>query len=147
MRLFKRIMVRNGVGLQRTPVPDKSPDAVAAPERKKQKDRIVLMHYTHLYDVKNLEKLSALHKAVPKAMASFQAFDEAALADGAIPKKYKELMAVAVGLTTQCPYCIDVHRKASLNAGATEEELAEVTFIAAALRAGAAVTHGTHLID
>ncbi len=35
---------------------------------------------------------------LPKAMASFQPFDEAALADGAIPKKYKELMAVAVGL-------------------------------------------------
>ena len=62
-------------------------------------------------------------KAVPETMASFQAFDKAALADGAIPKKYKELMAVAVGLTTKCPYCIDVHRKAALNAGATEQEL------------------------
>ena len=56
-------------------------------------------------------------------------------------------MAVAVGLTTQCPYCIEVHRNAALNAGATEQELAEVTFVAAALRAGAAVTHGTHLFD
>jgi AhpD family alkylhydroperoxidase len=100
-----------------------------------------------MYDVKNLEKLSAFSKAVPKAMASFQAFDEAALADGAIPKKYKELMAVAVGLTTQCPYCIEVHRKAALNAGATQQELAEVTFVTAALRAGGALTHGTHLVD
>ena len=64
-----------------------------------------------MYDITNLEKLSAFSKAVPEAMASFQAFDKAALADGAIPKKYKELMAVAVGLTTQCPYCLDVHRK------------------------------------
>jgi len=39
-----------------------------------------------MYDVKNLEKLSTFSKVVPKAMASFQAFDEAALADGAIPK-------------------------------------------------------------
>jgi AhpD family alkylhydroperoxidase len=92
-----------------------------------------------MYDITNLEKLSAFSKAVPEAMASFQAFDKAALADGAIPKKYKELMAVAVGLTTQCPYCIDVHRKAALNAGATEQELAETTFVAAALRAGGAV--------
>ena len=45
-----------------------------------------------MYDVKNLEKLSTFSKVIPKAMASFQAFDEAALADGAIPKKYKELM-------------------------------------------------------
>ena len=100
-----------------------------------------------MYDVKNLEKLSTFSKVVPKAMASFQAFDEAALADGAIPKKYKELMAVAVGLTTQCPYCIDVHRRAALNAGVTEQELAEATCVAAALRAGGAVAHGSHLID
>ena len=100
-----------------------------------------------MYDVKNLEKLSTFTNAVPKAMASFQAFDEAALADGAIPKKYKELMAVAVGLTTQCPYCIDVHRKAAIKAGVTEQELAEATFVAAALRAGGAVAHGSHLVD
>jgi AhpD family alkylhydroperoxidase len=104
-----------------------------------------------MYDITNLEKLSAFSKAVPEAMASFQAFDRAALADGAIPKKYKELMAVAVGLTTglttQCPYCLDVHRKAALNAGATEQELAETTFVAAALRAGGAVAHGSHLVD
>jgi AhpD family alkylhydroperoxidase len=86
-------------------------------------------------------------EAVTEAMASFQAFDEAALADGVIPKKYKELIAVAVGLTTQCPYCIDVHRNAALKAGATERELVGATFVAAALRAGGAVTHGTHLID
>src|SRR4029077_1626313 len=88
---------------------------------------------TSMYDIKNLQKLSAFSKAVPEAMASFQAFDEAALADGAIPKKYKELM---VGLTTRCPYCIDVHRKAALNAGVTEQELVEATFVGAALGAG-----------
>ena len=48
-----------------------------------------------MYDITNLEKLSAFSKAVPEAMASFQAFDKAALADGAIPKKYKELMATS----------------------------------------------------
>ena len=79
-----------------------------------------------MYDITNLEKLSAFSKAVPEAMASFQAFDKAALADGAIPKKYKELMAVAVGLTTQCPYCLDVHRKAAV----TEQEFAEAAFVA-----------------
>jgi AhpD family alkylhydroperoxidase len=70
-----------------------------------------------MYDITNLEDLSAFSKAVPEAMASFQAFDNAALADGAIPKKYKELMAVAVGLTTQCPYCLDVHRKTFIGKG------------------------------
>jgi AhpD family alkylhydroperoxidase len=70
---------------------------------------------------------------------------KAALADGAIPKKCSELMAIAGVLTTQCPYCLDVHRKAAQAAGATPEELAETVFVATALRAGAAYTHGSHL--
>ncbi len=94
----------------------------------------------------NLKKLAPLGAGAPAAMAAFQAFDKAALADGAIPKKYKELMAVAVALTTQCPYCLEVHRKAAEAAGATREEMAEATFVAAALRAGAAFTHGAHLV-
>jgi len=80
-------------------------------------------------------------------MNAFWAYDKAALADGAIPKKYKELMALAVALTTQCPYCLEVHREAALKAGASEQELAEVVHVAAALRAGAAITHGTHVVQ
>lgn len=63
--------------------------------------------------------------------------------DGAIPLKYRELIALGVSLTTQCPYCLDAHTASAKKAGATEQEIAEVTFITAALRAGAAVTHGT----
>jgi AhpD family alkylhydroperoxidase len=51
-----------------------------------------------------------------------------------------------VALTTQCGYCLEVHRKAAVAAGANEQELAQATFVAVALRAGAALTHGTHLI-
>jgi AhpD family alkylhydroperoxidase len=51
------------------------------------------------------------------------AFDEAAFKDGVIPLKYKELMAVAVALTTQCPYCIEIHAGRGKKAGATEQEL------------------------
>jgi len=97
-------------------------------------------------DMKNLEKLPALNASAPEAANAFWAFDKAALAPGAIPKKYKELMAVAVALTTQCPYCIEVHRQGALKSGVTEQELGEAVFVAAALRAGAAVTHGTHLL-
>jgi len=102
--------------------------------------------YGNWYDSANLGKLSALKKLAPEAMAGFEALDRAALADGAIPKKYKELMPLAVALTTQCPYCLEVHREAAKQAGATETELAETVFIAMALRAGAALTHGTHLM-
>lgn len=99
-----------------------------------------------MYDMSNLDKLAKLNENSPEALAAFQALDKAALGEGAIPVKYKELMALAVALTTQCPYCLEVHKAAALKAGATEQELSEVTFIAVALRAGAALTHGTHLL-
>ena len=98
-----------------------------------------------MFDMTNLKRIGTYGKLAPEAMAGFKTFDQAALADGAIPKKYKELMAIAVALTTQCAYCIEVHRKAAVSAGATEADLAETVFIASALRAGAAVTHGAHL--
>lgn len=62
--------------------------------------------------------------------------------DGVIPPKYRELISLAVALTTQCTYCIDVHTRQALKDGASNEELSETVFIAAALRAGAAVGQG-----
>jgi AhpD family alkylhydroperoxidase len=62
--------------------------------------------------------------------------------DGKIPRKYRELMAIALSCTTQCPYCLDHHTKKAKEAGATREEVAESVMIAAALRAGAAATLG-----
>ena len=99
-----------------------------------------------MYDMKNLSKLKDLDENAPEAMKAFVAFDKAALAAGAIPVKYKELMAIAVALTTQCSYCIAIHSNKAREAGASEQEISEVVLIAAALRAGGAVTHGTHAI-
>ncbi len=95
----------------------------------------------------NLKKLPTLAKGNQAGMDGFTGYTEAAFAQGAIPKKYKELIAIAVGLTTQCAYCIEVHKKAARAEGATDEEMAEAVHIAGALRAGGAVTYGTHLFD
>lgn len=100
-----------------------------------------------MHSMEKLNRLSMIGQLSPDAMATFRAYDKAALADGAIPKKYKELMAIAVALTTQCVYCIEVHRQQALKAGVTEQELAETVHVAAALRAGGAITHGTHLFE
>jgi len=62
--------------------------------------------------------------------------------DGKIPRKYRELIAIAVACTTQCPYCLDVHTRNAKAAGATREEVTESALLSAALRAGAATTHG-----
>ena len=61
---------------------------------------------------------------------------------GEIPRKYRELIGIAVALTTQCDACIKFHAEDAVALGASEQELAEVTYIAAAMRAGGAVVHG-----
>jgi AhpD family alkylhydroperoxidase len=63
--------------------------------------------------------------------------------ESALSRKVKELIAVGVAHTTQCPYCIESHVKAANKAGATDQEIAEAIFVAAALRAGGAFAHST----
>jgi AhpD family alkylhydroperoxidase len=99
-----------------------------------------------MYNKENLAKLKKMDDLAPEVTKAFWAFDKAAVAPGAIPVKYKELIAVAVALTTQCPYCIDIHSANARKAGATNAELVEAALVAAALRAGAAVTHATHAL-
>ena len=99
-----------------------------------------------MYQITNLTKLKRMTELVPEVMKAFWAFDKLSVAEGAIPVKYKELMAIAVALTTQCPYCIDIHSVNARKAGATDAEITEAAMVAAALRAGGAVTHATHAL-
>src|SRR5436189_2658728 len=97
----------------------------------------------HYHDVGDLRFLKEMGKLAPTDFNAWLALDKIVVReDGAIPRKYRELIALAVACTTQCPYCLDVHTRAAKRAGATREEVAETAMLAAALRAGAAVTHG-----
>lgn len=80
----------------------------------------------------------------PDILAAFAAFDTAVFAaEGrAIPLKYRELIALAVGITTQCVYCIDAHSQKAVAAGADDAELAEAAWVATAIRAGGGFAHG-----
>lgn len=100
-----------------------------------------------MHQKENLSKLKRMTELAPVVMKAFWAFDKAAVAEGAIPVKYKELIAVAVALTTQCPYCIEIHTGNARRAGATDTELTEAAMVAASLRAGGAVTHATHALS
>jgi len=99
-----------------------------------------------MYNKDNLKKVQDMNNLAPEVMKAFWEFDKLAVAEGAIPVKYKELIAVAVALTTQCPYCIDIHAGNARKAGANDAELVEAGMVAASLRAGAAVTHATHAL-
>ncbi len=95
------------------------------------------------YDPKDLAALDKLRALAPEEFRAWANLDRiVGRKDGRIPHKYRELIAVAVAHTTQCPYCIQVHTKAARKAGATREQIAEAVFLAAALRAGGAAAHG-----
>jgi AhpD family alkylhydroperoxidase len=98
-----------------------------------------------MFDMTHLMRLKKLDENAPQAMKSFSAFDKAVFEEGALSAQQKQLIAVAVALTTQCPYCIELHNKAARDAGATDAQLSEAALVAAAIRAGGAITHATHL--
>lgn len=97
----------------------------------------------HYHDPADLRFLKQMGKLAPSDFNAWLALDKiVAREDGAIPRKYRELIALAVACTTQCPYCIEVHTKAAKAVGASREEVTETSLLAAALRAGGAATHG-----
>lgn len=59
-----------------------------------------------------------------------------------LSKKTRELIAIGVAASTQCPHCVEAHSRGAAQADATEEELSEAIMVAMALRAGGAMTHG-----
>jgi AhpD family alkylhydroperoxidase len=98
---------------------------------------------SHYHDSDDLKVLAEFKKLAPAEFKGFVELDSiVGRDDGKIPRKYRELIALAVACTTQCPYCLDVHTRNAKKAGATREEVAEAALLSAALRAGAATTHG-----
>ena len=97
----------------------------------------------HYHDPADKKLMREMRKLAPAEFEAWLNLNNIVGKDGAIPKKYRELIAIAVSCTTQCPYCLDAHTKAAKAAGATRAEVAEAALLAAALRAGAAATHGT----
>jgi AhpD family alkylhydroperoxidase len=97
----------------------------------------------HYHDAGDLRLLKEMGKLAPAEFSAWFNLDKiVGREDGAVPRKYRELIALGVACTTQCPYCIEVHVKAAKAAGASRQEITESAFIAAALRAGGAATHG-----
>jgi AhpD family alkylhydroperoxidase len=83
----------------------------------------------------------------PHTHEAFEAFSKAVFADGALPEQTKQLIAVAVAHTTQCPYCIRGHTRLAHRAGATDEQIMEAIWVAAEMRAGGAYAHATLALE
>jgi AhpD family alkylhydroperoxidase len=86
----------------------------------------------------------------PEIHDAFETFSRTVFAEGALPEKTKQLIAVAVAHVTQCPYCINGHTKLARRKGASPEEIMEAIWVAAEMRAGGAYAHSTlalHAMD
>jgi AhpD family alkylhydroperoxidase len=83
----------------------------------------------------------------PDIHAAFEAFSERVFAEGALPEKTKQLIAVAVAHVTQCPYCIRGHTALAVKKGASQQEVMEAIWVAAEMRAGGAYAHSNLAID
>jgi AhpD family alkylhydroperoxidase len=99
---------------------------------------------TNAHDV--IDELRAptrsLRKAAPEAWAGFARLHDAAVADGALSARVKELMALVVAVVKQCDGCIAYHAKAAARQGATREEVAESLSVALLMDGGTATIYG-----
>jgi AhpD family alkylhydroperoxidase len=90
----------------------------------------------------DLGLVPAVRALAPDEFDAFLAFHDSVFRDGgAVPRKMRELVALAVATATRCAYCIDTHTRGATDAGATREEISEIGFVAAAVCAGGAMAH------
>jgi len=101
----------------------------------------------HMYPSVSKDLAQKRRELAPETYAAFRNFSQRVFADGALPSKTKELIAVAVAHVTQCPYCIRGHTDLALKKGATEQEIMEAIWVAAEMRAGGAFAHSTIALD
>jgi len=93
------------------------------------------------------ELAAARKRLAPDIHDAFTSFSERVFAEGALPVKTKQLIAVAAAHITQCPYCIRGHTKAALRHGATAEEVMEAIWVAIEMCAGGAYAHSALALD
>jgi AhpD family alkylhydroperoxidase len=80
--------------------------------------------------------LKALRKDIPDTMAGFSAMAQAASRDGALDKKTKELIALALGVAAHCDGCIGFHTEALIRLGASRQEVEETLGMAVYMGGG-----------
>jgi AhpD family alkylhydroperoxidase len=93
-----------------------------------------------------LDELSPLHRelrrAIPDVYQGFGALHHASFDDGALDKRTKELIALAIGVAEGCDGCIASHAQAAARAGATCQEAAEAIGVTFLMKGGPATIHG-----
>jgi AhpD family alkylhydroperoxidase len=100
-----------------------------------------------MFPRRSRETYQELTSLAPDVNTAFREFSGEVFAGGVLSERTKQLMAVAVGHVTQCPYCIRGHAGTAQDAGATREEVMEAIWVAAALRANSTHVGGDHAFE
>lgn len=99
------------------------------------------------YDPEDLKKFGKITEFQEELGKKFFDYYGSVFADGALTKREKALIALAVAHAVQCPYCIDAYTEDSLKQGYDEEQMMEAVHVAAAIRGGASLVHGVQMMN
>ena len=109
------------------------------------------MSDAHAHGKEVLSDLGPLHRnlrrAIPAVYAGFGELSQAAFADGALDRRTKELIALAIGVVEGCDGCIASHGQSAARAGATRQEAAEAIGVAFLMHGGPATVHGARAYE
>ena len=94
------------------------------------------------YEEDDLARFGEVGKYRPDLFEKFMAWYRACQEEGALSRREKALIGLAVAHALQCPYCIDAFSQSCLEAGSNMEQMTEAIHMASALRGGAALVHG-----
>ena len=97
------------------------------------------------YRPEDLTRFPEMGKSAPELWEKFTAWYGQVFEAGALSKREKALIALAVAHAVQCPYCIDAYTQESLAQGADTEQMTEAVHVAAAIRGGATLAHGMQM--
>ena len=99
------------------------------------------------YNPDHLPNFGKIGEGNPELAEKFFAYYGAVFEEGALSKREKALIALAVAHTVQCPYCIDAYSKECLQQGSDLEQMTEAVHVATAIRGGSSLIHGLQMLD
>jgi AhpD family alkylhydroperoxidase len=92
-------------------------------------------------------RIGELSKLSPDTVKGYMTLSAANAQTSRLGEKTRQLISLAVAVTTQCDGCITFHTDAALKAGASREEISEALGVAVAMNAGAALVYSTRVLD
>jgi AhpD family alkylhydroperoxidase len=99
------------------------------------------------YKSELLKSIPEFAKLSPDSLKGYQTLSSANNANSKLGEKTRQLISIAVAVTTRCDGCITFHTEAALKAGATREEISEALGVAMAMNAGAALIYSLRAMD